>query len=84
MPEYSSFYLNTFNIITKLSLQNKAKEEKLFETGDWTSEGQRDELIKNSYVAAILGYGMEYSFSIYQRMRIALKSRSTSMENHRI
>ena len=24
-----------------------------------------------SYVAAILGYGMEYSFSIYQRMRIA-------------
>ena len=46
VPDHSSFYLNTFNIIAKLSLQNKAKEEKLFETGDWTNEGQREELIK--------------------------------------
>ncbi|KKL98159.1 hypothetical protein LCGC14_1827190 [marine sediment metagenome] len=45
VPEYSSFYLNTFNIIAKLSLQNKAKEERLFDTGDWTDEGQREALI---------------------------------------
>ncbi len=46
VPDYIRFYLNTFNIIAKLSLQNKAKEEGLFETGDWTNEGQRDGLIK--------------------------------------
>ena len=46
VPEYSSFYLNTFNIIAKLSLQNKAKKERLFDTGDWTNEGQSDDLIK--------------------------------------
>ncbi len=30
VPDYRSFYLNTFNIIAKLSLQNNAKEERLF------------------------------------------------------
>lgn len=46
MSHYTSFYLNTFNTITKLSLQNRAKEERLFETGDWANKGQRDDLIK--------------------------------------
>ncbi len=46
VPDYSSFYLNTFNIIAKLSLQNKAKEERLFDARDWANEGQRDDLIK--------------------------------------
>ncbi len=45
VSEYSSFYLNTLNILAKLGLQNKAKEERLFETGDLTNEGQRDERI---------------------------------------
>ncbi len=46
VPDYSSFYLHIFNIIAKLSLQNKAKEEGLFETGDWVNKGQRNDLIK--------------------------------------
>ena len=43
---YCSFYLTIFNIIAKLRLYNKEKKEKLFETGDWTNEEQREELIK--------------------------------------
>ncbi len=45
VPDYS-YYLNTFNIIAKLSLQNKAKEERLFKTGNGAYEEQRDDLIK--------------------------------------
>ena len=46
VPEYSSLYLNTFNIIASLGLQNKAKAEGLFKTGDFVNKGHRDELIQ--------------------------------------
>ena len=44
VPEYSNFYSNTFCVIAKIGLQLKAKEEKLFETGDWHNPKFRDEL----------------------------------------
>ena len=46
VPSYSSFYSNSFNVVAKLGLQLKAKEERLFENGDWEDLGNRDELLK--------------------------------------
>ena len=46
VPSYSNFYSNTFNVIAKLGLQLKAKEERLFETGDWEDLDSRDELLE--------------------------------------
>jgi len=46
VPSYSNFYSNTFNVVVKLGLQLKAKEEQLFETGDWEDLGKRDELLE--------------------------------------
>ena len=45
VPDYSNFYSNTFCVITKFGLQLKAKEEKIFETGDWHNPECRDDLI---------------------------------------
>ena len=44
VPEYSNFRSNTFCVIAKLGLQLKAKEEELFETGDWHNLDGRDNL----------------------------------------
>ena len=46
VPEYSNFRSNTFCVIAKFGLQLKAKEEKLFETGDWYNPECRGELIE--------------------------------------
>ena len=35
VPDYSNFYSHTFYVIANLGLSLKAKEEQLFETGDW-------------------------------------------------
>ena len=46
VPSYSNFYSNTFNVVVKLGLQLKAKEEQLFETGDWEDLGNKVELLE--------------------------------------
>lgn len=46
VPSYSNFHSNNFNVVAKLGLQLKAKEERLFENGDWEDLGSRDELLK--------------------------------------
>ena len=46
VPDYSNFHSNTFYLITKIGLQLKAKEEKLFESGDWYSPECCGELIE--------------------------------------
>ena len=46
VPDYSDFYSNTFCVIAKFGLQLKAKEEKLFETGDWHNPECKDNLIE--------------------------------------
>ncbi len=46
VPDYSDFYTNTFCVIAKFGLQLKAKEEKLFEKGDWHNPEYHDELLE--------------------------------------
>ena len=46
VPEYSNFRSNSFCVIANLGLQLKAKEEKLFETGDWHNPKYYGELIE--------------------------------------
>jgi len=53
VPDYSNFYSNTFCVIAKFGLQLKAKEERLFGTGDWHNPECRDELIEKVKVFLI-------------------------------
>ena len=46
VPRYSTFYLNTFNVIASIGLQLKAKQEKLFEGEDWNNPECQDDLIR--------------------------------------
>ena len=46
VPDYRNFRSNTFCVIAKFGLQLKAKEEKLFETGDWHNPECHGELIE--------------------------------------
>ena len=44
VPSYSNFRSNAFCVIAHLGLQIKAKEEGLFESGDWSNPECREEL----------------------------------------
>jgi len=44
VPDYNNFRRNVFCVIASFGLQLKAKEEKLFETGDWHNPECRGEL----------------------------------------
>ncbi|MFW9874011.1 MAG: hypothetical protein ACFFG0_12965 [Candidatus Thorarchaeota archaeon] len=46
VSDYSNLYTNTFCVIAKFGLQLKAKEEKLFEEGDWDDPQYQDEFIR--------------------------------------
>ncbi|MFW9882375.1 MAG: hypothetical protein ACFFG0_55645 [Candidatus Thorarchaeota archaeon] len=46
VPDYSNLYTNAFCVIAKFGLQLKAREEKLFEGGDWDDPQDQDELLK--------------------------------------
>ena len=46
VPRYSDFRSNTFCVIAKFGLQLKAKEEKLFKTGDWYAPECKGELLE--------------------------------------
>ena len=46
VPEYNNFRSNTFCVIAKIGLQLKAKEERLFEIGDWHNPECKDDLIQ--------------------------------------
>ena len=46
VPSYSDFRKNTFCVLAKFGLQLKAKEEKLFKTGDWYDPECRGELLE--------------------------------------
>ena len=50
VPDYRNFRSNTFCVIAKFGLQLKAKEEKLFETGDWHNRECRDDLMQRSCI----------------------------------
>ncbi len=46
IPSYSDFRRNTFCVIARFGLQLKAKEEKLFKTGDWYAPECKGELLE--------------------------------------
>ncbi len=48
VPDYNTFYNNTFCVIANLGLQLKAKEEKLFDAEDWSNPQCRDILIERT------------------------------------
>ena len=46
VDDFSDFYRHAYYVIAKLGLQRKAKEEDLFNKGDWSNPQCRDSLIK--------------------------------------
>ena len=46
VPDYSDLKSNTFNVIARLGLQLKAKEEKLLEDNDWSNPECRNNIIE--------------------------------------
>jgi len=47
--EYSDFYSHVYCVIAKVGLQLKAREEGLFEAGDWTNSEYKQELIERAH-----------------------------------